>query len=173
VRQSFAIRAPLDKAQAGLIGAVLSGAATGLSADLMAGGLTLGGGALVGGVLGALTFAGAAWGFNASTDRNHPTVQFADDFLESLLVASVLRYLAVAHFGRGRGNFVESEAPAFWQAEVEQAVGIHGDALDDAWQEVKAEPDSAKAAARLNEIVTGIVSRTLEQLYPSSTLPRD
>jgi GTPase SAR1 family protein len=173
VRQNFAIRAPLDTAQAGLIGAVLSGAATGLSADLLAGGLTLGGGALIGGLLGALTFAGAAWGFNASTDRNHPTVQFADDFLKSLLVSSILRYLAVAHFGRGRGNFVEGEAPAFWQAEVENAVAMHADALDHAWQEVRADPDAAKATARLGDVITGIAARTLEQLYPSTPLFRD
>jgi GTPase SAR1 family protein len=173
VRQNFSIRAPVDKAQAGLIGAIISGAATGLSADLMAGGLTLGGGALLGGVIGALTFAGAAWGFNASTDRNHPTVQFADDFLKSLLVASILRYLAVAHFGRGRGNFVEGEAPAFWQAEVERAVAMHADALEHAWREVRAEPDAAKAKAQLDELVTGIAARTLERLYPASALFRD
>ncbi len=173
VRQNFAIRAPVDKAQAGLIGAVISGAATGLSADLMAGGLTLGGGALIGGVIGALTFAGAAWGFNASTDRNHPTVQFADDFLKSLLVAAILRYLAVAHFGRGRGNFVESEAPAFWQAEVERAVAMHDDALAHAWQEVRADPDGEKARAQLGDVVTGIAERTLEQLYPTMPLFRE
>jgi hypothetical protein len=173
VRQNFAIRAPLDKAQAGLIGAVVSGAATGLSADLMAGGLTLGGGALLGGLVGALTFAGAAWGFNASTDRNHPTVQFADDFLHSLLVAAILRYLAVAHFGRGRGNFVESEAPAFWQEEVERAVAMHADAFGQAWQEVRTAPDDAKAGFDLGEVVTGIAARTLEQLYPATPLFRE
>jgi hypothetical protein len=172
VRQNFAIRAPLDKARAGLVGAVISGAATGLSADLMAGGLTLGGGALVGGVLGALGFAGAAWGFNATTDREHPTVQFADDFLRTLLVAAILRYLAVAHFGRGRGNFIEGEAPAFWQAEVERALELHGDALAEAWQEARNDPDSDQARARLAHLVTGIASHTLEQLYPGSPLFR-
>ena len=172
VRQNFAIRAPLDKAQAGLIGAVVSGATTGLSADLMAGGLTLGGGALIGGLVGALTFAGAAWGFNASTDRNHPTVQFADDFLRSLLVAGILRYLAVAHFGRGRGNFVESEAPAFWQDEVERAVALHADGIKHAWQELRSGPGGAKAGVALGEVVTGIAARTLEQLYPASPLFR-
>ena len=172
VRQNFAIRAPLDKAQAGLIGAVVSGATTGLSADLMAGGLTLGGGALIGGLVGALTFAGAAWGFNASTDRNHPTVQFADDFLRSLLVAGILRYLAVAHFGRGRGNFVESEAPAFWQDEVERAVALHADGIKHAWQELRSDPDGAQAGVALGEVVTGIAARTLEQLYPASPLFR-
>jgi hypothetical protein len=167
VRQNFAIRAPVDKAQAGIIGAVVSGAATGLSADLMAGGLTLGGGALLGGLLGALTFAGAAWGFNASTDRNHPTVQFADDFLKSLLVAAMLRYLAVAHFGRGRGDFVEGEAPAFWQAEVERAVAMHADALGEAWRSVRA---NSQENDQLKSVVTGIGIRVLEQLYPSSPI---
>ena len=85
VRENFAVRAPLDSAQAGLLGAVVSGAATGLTADLMAGGLTLGGGALLGAIVGALTMAGAAWGFNIGTDRERPTVQFADAFLRTLL----------------------------------------------------------------------------------------
>ncbi|MCX7220547.1 MAG: DUF3482 domain-containing protein, partial [Burkholderiales bacterium] len=69
VHQQYVVRAPLDAKQAGLLGAMLSGAATGVSADLMAGGLSFGAGALVGGILGALSFAGAAWAFNASTDR--------------------------------------------------------------------------------------------------------
>ena len=171
VRRNFALRAPLDKAQAGLIGAVISGAATGLSADLLAGGLTLGGGALLGGVIGALGFAGAAWGFNASTDRSHPTVQFADDFLRTLLVAGMLRYLAIAHFGRGRGKFLD-EAPAFWQAEVERALIPHADALDQAWRAVRAETDAIKAAQALGAIVRGIAAATLEQLYPDAALLR-
>lgn len=167
VRRNFAIRAPVDKAQAGLIGAIVSGAATGLSADLMAGGLTLGGGALLGGLVGALTFAGAAWGFNASTDRDHPTVQFADDFLKSMVVAAILRYLAVAHFGRGRGNFVEGEAPAFWQAEVERAVATHADALGAAWRTVRADPNES---GQLEAVVTDIGASVLEQLYPSAPI---
>ena len=175
VRHHFALRAPLDKTQAGLLGAVLSGAATGLSADLLAGGLTLGGGALLGGVIGALSFAGLAWGFNASTDRTHPTVQFAGDFLDTLLVASILRYLALAHFGRGRGNFVD-EAPAFWQAEIEGALALQAEALARAWHAVRANGDAdahaAKAAARLDALVTGIATATLERLYPDAPLFR-
>ena len=91
----------------------------------MAGGLTLGGGALLGASSARSTMAGAAWGFNTTTDARPATVQFADPFLRTLLVGSVLRYLAVAHFGRGRGNFVEGEAPPFWQAEVERRVAAH------------------------------------------------
>ncbi|WP_322405559.1 GTPase domain-containing protein [Massilia luteola] len=168
VRENFAVRAPIDKAQAGLLGAVVSGAATGLSADLMAGGLTLGGGALLGAIVGALTMAGAAWGFNTTTDRDRPTVQFADPFLRTLLVGSVLRYLAVAHFGRGRGNFVEGEAPPFWQAEVERSVARHEAELAPLWKDVRAAADAAAAAAAVQALLGRVIVETLEHLYPET-----
>lgn len=163
VRENFAVRAPIDKTQAGLLGAVISGAATGLSADVMAGGLTLGGGALLGGVVGALTFAGAAWGFNSSTDRNQAAVQFTDAFMRNLVVVGILRYLAVAHFGRGRGNFVENEAPAFWQEEVEEAVAHHDAALVTLWSELRRDKADNEAATAL---VKQIATSTLVRLYP-------
>jgi hypothetical protein len=162
VRENFKVRAPLDKAQAGLLGAVVSGAATGLSADLMAGGMTFGAGALLGGVVGALTMAGAAWGFNTTTERNQTTVTFADEFMNTLLVGCVLRYLAVAHFGRGRGNFVEGEAPAFWQAEVEAAVAQHG--TQGVWQTLRTGPDAGQAET----LVRGVADQVLARLYPGS-----
>jgi GTPase SAR1 family protein len=166
VRDHFTVRAPVDQAQAGLLGAMISGAATGLSADLMAGGLTLGGGALLGGVVGALTFAGAAWGFNSSTDRDRATMQFTDAFMRSLVVAGILRYLAVAHFGRGRGNFVDAEAPAFWQSEVEQAVALHDDALAALWKTARRDD----ASDQLQSLVRRIASATLARLYPGQAL---
>lgn len=170
VRDHFAVRAPVDKAQAGLLGAVVSGAATGLGADLMAGGLTMGAGALVGGVVGALTMAGAAWGFNLGTDRNHPTVRFADEFLQTLLTSSVLRYLAVAHFGRGRGNFVEGEAPAFWQEEVERAVHEHAGDGTALWRLARTDPDTDEVEAQLENVLIRITRSTLERLYPGQLL---
>jgi hypothetical protein len=139
-----------------------------LSADLMAGGLTLGGGALLGAIVGALTMAGAAWGFNTTTDRDRPTVQFADPFLRTLLVGSVLRYLAVAHFGRGRGNFVEGEAPPFWQAEVERSVAAHEAELAPLWKAARAAPDAAAAAAPVQALLGRVTVETLERLYPET-----
>ncbi|MEO7581215.1 MAG: DUF3482 domain-containing protein [Massilia sp.] len=165
VREHFAIRAPVDKAQAGLLGAVISGAATGLSADLMAGGLTFGAGALIGGVVGALTMAGAAWGFNTSTERNAATVRFADDFLQTMLTGSVLRYLAVAHFGRGRGNFKESEAPAFWQAEVERAAAQQLSDPGAVWQAARSGDSKA-----VEQALARVTAATLGQLYPGTVI---
>lgn len=172
VREHFVVRAPIDKAQAGLLGAMLSGAATGLTADVMAGGLTLGGGAILGGVVGALTFAGAAWGFNASTDRSQAAVQFTDAFMRNLVVVGVLRYLAVAHFGRGRGHFVENEAPTFWQEEVEQAVTSHDAALSELWKEVRRLPNTEDSSNRVAAIIKEITSATLVRLYPTVARPQ-
>ena len=166
VREHFSVRAPIDKAQAGLLGAVLSGAATGLSADLMAGGLSLGAGALLGSVVGALGFAGAAWGFNSSTDRDQTTVRFTDEFLRTLLVASVLRYLAVAHFGRGRGNFAQSEAPAFWQTEVERAMSEEEAAVNRLWPLLRRHADAEKSTDAAQAVFLRITSCVLHQLYP-------
>ena len=168
VRENFAVRAPIDQAQAGLLGAVLSGAATGLSADVMAGGLTLGAGALLGGVVGALGFAGAAWGFNASTDRDQTTVRFTDEFLRTLLVAGVLRYLAVAHFGRGRGHFAQGEAPAFWQAEVERAAAAEEAAVNRLWPDLRLQPDAGTPATGAQTVLLRVTASVLRQLYPEA-----
>ncbi len=168
VQQAFVVRAPVDAKQAGLLGAVISGAATGLSADLMAGGLSFGAGALVGGIVGAITFAGAAWAFNATTERNQPSVFFSDAFLRTLVVAGLLRYLAVAHFGRGRGDFVQGEAPAFWQDEVEAAVAPNESALADVWREARSDVTGHNANAVLAALLAEMAARILNRLYPGN-----
>jgi hypothetical protein len=163
VSSNFVVKAPVEKAQAALLGAIMSGAATGLSADLAAGGLTLGTGALLGGVIGALAFSGAAWGFNVGTDRKVPVISLSDEFLRTLLVSSVLRYLAVAHFGRGRGNFVEGEAPAFWQEEVEAAVAAREAEVQALWQQMRERDDADLAPA--SALFTAVTRQVLERLY--------
>ncbi len=168
VLKGFVVRAPVDRKQASLIGAAISGAATGLSADLMAGGLTFGAGALIGGIVGAMTFAGAASVFNATTDRKDARVEFSDTFLHELLTAGLLRYLAVAHFGRGRGDFVESEAPAFWQQEVETELASQKSVLAEIWSAAhgKRAPDQLVADLSANLVET--TTRILNRLYPEA-----
>lgn len=166
VQQGFVVRAPIDTAQAGLLGAAISGAATGLSADLLAGGLTFGAGALVGGLIGALTFSGAAWAFNTSTDRDQSSLHFSHDFLRTQLVAGLLRYLAVTHFGRGRGRFVEMEAPGFWQREVEDAMLAHQVALAEAFRRLDAKGSPEESTAALATALTQIATQVFSRLYP-------
>ena len=86
------------------MGGVLSGAVTGLAADLAAGGLTFGAGMLTGAVLGALGGAGIARAFNVARGQTDETIRWDDAFLGRLVMLVLIRYLAVAHYGRGRGE---------------------------------------------------------------------
>lgn len=166
VQQAFVVREAVDTTQAGLLGGLISGAATGLSADILSGGLSFGAGALIGGIVGALTAAGATWAFNASTDRQDPDVRFSTEFLRTQVVAGLLRYLAVIHHGRGRGLFIESDAPTFWQAEVEAAVLSHEDALTDALENASGRPTSNRALAQFTDLLNEMGRDVLTQLYP-------
>ncbi len=166
VNDAFVVREPIDQVQAGLLGAIITGAATGLKADLISGGLTHGAGAIFGGIVGAITFASAAWGFNASTARDQPEMRFSDEFLRSLVVAGLLRYLAVTHFGRGRGKFLDDDGPGFWQDAVESALDL--DALEAAsvLRKVRSRSTTQGAVAALGATLKQVSMRIFETLYP-------
>jgi hypothetical protein len=85
------------------------------------------------------------------------------------MVSSILRYLAVAHFGRGRGNFVEGEAPPFWQAAVEEALQAHCPDLDRFWQELRTQDN--EDAGRLDGLLETVVGDVLKRLYPDVRIP--
>ncbi|OVZ56857.1 GTP-binding domain-containing protein [Pigmentiphaga sp. NML080357] len=171
LRENFAFTAPVDVKQAGLLGAIASGAATGASADLLAGGLTLGGGMLVGAVVGAATFAGAAWGINKAKGTEQASARLTDDFLRALVVADLLRYLAIIHFGRGRGDYVEGEAPPFWRDEVTEVVRSRDASLLRIWDRAREDAAPQAAAAELAGVLEDACLQILRKLYPGATLP--
>jgi hypothetical protein len=165
MQENFAVPAQVDEGRAALFGSIVTGALTGLKADLAAGGLTFGAGMLVGGVVGGLAGAGLARGVNVLRGAEHPAVRWSEDFLDGLVRSSVLRYLAVAHFGRGRGRYVEGEAPSFWKGEVEQAIAPQRDALHALWQDARSGTGGA-VDARLADAVAAVTAGVLERLYP-------
>lgn len=59
---------------------------------------------LAGGVVGAFGAAGLARGFNLVRGKTEASLRWSDEFIAALVLAAVLRYLAVAHYGRGRGE---------------------------------------------------------------------
>ena len=75
LRENFATTKRLDEGRTALWGSVLTGALTGLKADLATGGLTFGAGLLVGGIVGGLGGAGVARGFNKLTGAEQPSCQ--------------------------------------------------------------------------------------------------
>lgn len=160
--------APLDESVAAVMGGVVTGALSGLAADLAAGGLTLGGGLLTGIVLGALGGAGVARGVNVVRGKTEATVRWDNAFLDGLVVSALLRYLAVAHYGRGRGDWQESEYPHFWREQVAHAIAAQQPALAAIWALRTADGNRGLLEDQLRETVGTIARGLLDELYPGA-----
>src|SRR5262249_262037 len=132
---------PVNEGVSALLGGFLTGALSGLVADFAAGGLTFGGGALVGGIRGAAGAGALAKGYNTARGEDVRYMRWSLETFEGLVRSALLRYLAVAHFGRGRGEYAEGEHPKLWQDEVRGSVGARHEEIKSIWEQGKSETD--------------------------------
>lgn len=155
--------------RAGVLGAAMGGAAGGLVADVAVAGLSFGGGAVAGALLGAAGAMGLRKGFQFVRAEQTPEVRWAGEFLDQLLRQSLLRYLAVAHFGRGRGEWRETGNPERWNALVEEALGEAGDGFQSAVSALrdKGEPDET-LERDFAAYVRDVLGRVLSTGYPQA-----
>lgn len=163
-----AVDAPVSEGKAAMMGGVVSGALSGLAADLAAGGLTFGAGMLTGAVLGALSGAGIARGMNLARGKSGSTLRWDDNFLSSLVGAALLRYLAVAHYGRGRGSWAETEYPPFWPPLIAEILARHRDRLADIWTHREPSCEGEVIARALRGLLGDAAHEALERLYPGA-----
>jgi len=168
------VSAPSDRAPAwrrGVVGGIVGGALGGLAADIATGGLSFGGGTVAGAILGAAGFGGLAWGYELLGAGEEPRVAWSADFLDRLTDDTLLRYLAVAHSGRGAGAFRLREPPPLWRSAVRRALAPRRPALRAALAGAHAwsGADPAGTAARALEPLLGAALRSaLVELYPES-----
>ena len=132
--QHFARREPVSEGKAAVWGGLVTGALAGLKADIVTGGLTMGGGLLAGGVLGAIGASAAARGVNHIRGLDQPLLAWDDAVLDALLRSALLGYLAVAHHGRGRGDWQSGEPPVAWWLVVDAVLAEHRPAVQALWQ---------------------------------------
>jgi hypothetical protein len=90
-------------------------------------------------------------------------VRWSDEFLEARLGAAIIRYLAVAHFGRGRGDFAASDPSPRWQAVVVNVLVQRADERAGLWSDLRA---AEIETARVDAILEGLLADVLAQLYP-------
>jgi hypothetical protein len=164
-------RAPVDEKKAAIVGGFVSGALSGLVADLASGGLTFGAGLVAGGVAGAVGGAGIARGVNLVRGTVGTTLRWSDEFIANLVPAAILRYLAVAHYGRGRGEWTEGEHPAFWRNVVMEAIARRGGVRALAMLRGSAGQADAGADAWRRELAT-LALGVLAGLYPDARMPQ-
>jgi len=162
----YAVDKAADPGKASLIGAAVSGALGGLAADLAAGGLTFGAGAVLGGLLGAAGARGLASVYNLARGSDATTVRWSGEFLTGRASGAVLRYLAVAHFGRGRGDYVASEYPPHWGPLVEAALQARRGELEQLWAAAERGETSAALESRLRPQLEAVTVEVLGRLYP-------
>ena len=169
----FETRLRMDEGKAALWGGMVSGALVGLKADLLSGGLTLGGGLLAGGLIGALGAAGLARCVNLVRGTELSFVAWNAEALDQLLEAALLRYLAVAHFGRGRGDWAQGESPPHWRELIQRVLAPQTEARAVVWKERDARgeggPEGERLiAAALTPIVRRAAVDALHALYPDA-----
>ncbi len=163
-------RMPLNERSGALAGAIVSGALGGLVADVAIGFLSFGGGMIAGGILGALGGSALARGYRLVGGMEEPSVRWSPQFLDLLVRQAVLRYLAVAHFGRGRGDYRDLETQTDWRATVDSMLDRRQKKLHKLWTLAERSGSAAeeRLTADLEEIVGDVARTVLRQAYPDA-----
>jgi GTPase Era involved in 16S rRNA processing len=174
ISSHFEMQLHLNEGKAAMVGGAVTGALGGLVADVGSAGMTLGGGMLAGAVLGALAAAGAAHGVNVMRGRKASWLTWSAPAMDAMVEAAVLRYLAVAHYGRGRGAWTQGDTPAHWRQRVVDALADHRASLAALWGQRSA-GDAASGAGEgvldarlLQPVVSQATLKVLDALYPKA-----
>jgi len=152
------------------LGSVAGGAMGGLIADLKMGGMTFGGGALLGGIAAGLGAYALIKSYNLVRGGDHRLHWSREHFREQTRLA-LLTYLAVAHFGRGRGEWQESTEPAHWNRLVEDVLNEHANGVDRLWSEGVEKNTMPEMLSRsAQHLINDCLSCILARMYPGSRL---
>lgn len=161
----FSSNKPISEGISAVIGGFFAGVITGVSADFMSGGLTFGGGAITGGIFGAVGATGLARGYNLIRGDKSPFIRWSFPLYKKIFQSALLRYLAVSHFGRGRGEYTESEYPEFWKSRVIQITEKHQSEIKSLWSVGKRVTNPSKLEPRIEKIVSKMIRQLLIEFY--------
>jgi 50S ribosome-binding GTPase/Domain of unknown function (DUF3482) len=167
----YELRLRMDEGKAAMWGGMLTGALVGLKADVLSGGLTLGGGLLAGGLIGALGAAGLARCVNLVRGTDRSWIAWNAEALDQMVEAALLRYLAVAHFGRGRGDWAQGESPPHWKDVIAQALAPQREMLAVVWANRGDGDEAESLTLALQPLLDRAARAALEQLYPGALQP--
>ena len=87
--------------------------------------------------------------------------------LDQLLTSALLAYLAVAHYGRGRGDWSQAEHPAHWQDSVNAALADRREDFSHFWS-LRDEVDEQALIEVLRNAIENVTREILTRLYPAA-----
>ena len=117
---------------------------------------------LVGGLIGAVSGMGAAHAWNLQKKKSGAELFWSEKALSGFLLETVLLYLAVAHYGRGRGDWKESESPEFWKDAALRAIQEEKFSFEPLRTE-----DIDTSISTLINAIDHIIKNIFKTLYPS------
>lgn len=148
---------------------LVSGAAAGFASDVATGGLSHGVFTIGGAILGAL--GGTAYA-KSQDDENPHRISWVPEFLDRQTRDALLRYLAVTHCGRGRGDYTDPrEFPLFWQQETERVLQEQKERLHRYWENLQLSNDSPIPPGSNHQLVEFLSKMTTDILlnfYPEA-----
>ena len=164
-KEAFFVKRDVEESVVATIGGAVSGLVTGLAADLIAGGMTFGGGAITGMLLGGATTYALAKGYNLTRTGSN-MVRWTEAQFTNQLKFVVMLYLGVAHFGRGRGAWQDAENnPAHWEKVITKSITEHAADWSKLWKKggYTANKDKLEKAVRKN--LETLLVEVLKELY--------
>lgn len=147
-----------------ILGGIGGGLLTGVLTDMLAGGMTFGGGAVTGAMLGGITAYALGRGYHKFTGKDgEARLSWSQEFLIDEWIACGMRYLMIAHFGRGQGQWnerISESMPQRWKQSI------------DRWMESnKSHVSKALAAHETTQVETlleSMIQHVLHELYPEA-----
>lgn len=166
--EEFAVKRDIEEPLAATIGGAVSGLVGGLSADLISGGMTFGGGAVIGMLLGGATTFALTRGYNL-TRSGQNGVRWTEAHFMTQVKFIIMLYLAVAHYGRGRGAWQDpTNNPAHWETIVDAEIALNAERLKELWKRGESASGSATLNQHLKKFFQQSLSNILGRLYPDS-----
>lgn len=167
-RESFAVKRDVEESLFGILGGAGAGLLGGLCADLLSGGMTLGGGAIAGMIVGGATTYALAKGYNL-TQTGQNMVRWSEaQFLDQVKSIYML-YLAVSHFGRGRGTWQDAvNNPAHWQKVVDGVMERKRGEWHSLWESGGIQSDVEVVSRKLTKMTRASLESIFTELYPDS-----
>lgn len=167
--EALAVKRDVEESVLAVLGGVGSGLLGGLCADLATGGFSLGGGAIVGMLVGGATTYALARGYNL-TQTGQNMVRWSEAQFLDQVKSILMLYLAVSHFGRGRGSWREPvNNPARWQELVDAAITGELAEWHALWKNggIVSTPGDL-ANGKLRKLLRRLLEKVFRELYPDS-----
>jgi len=150
----------------GVVASFAGGAMGGLIADLKLGGMSFGGGALLGGLASGLGAYALIRTYNL-VRANDGRLHWSREHFREQVRLITLCYLAVAHFGRGRGDWRDGVQPSHWHESCTAVIESRSDAVNQVWKHAVDKKAMREAVFReMGHLVHEFAREVLKRLYP-------